>query len=167
MAYSDELYHHGIKGMHWGIRRYRNKGSSKKHPNKSKKRSKYYKAAAIGAGIIVAGLAVYGGYKLGAKGMASANREISDGKKWVSSAFGNLTRNPLVSEVSATFKGNDLKEHKMSISRSGDDYIVFQDGVRINDAVEDLGAKINSQYQKEFTNVGQYAKAAIKKKLKR
>lgn len=29
LVYSNELYHHGVKGMHWGVRRYQNQDGSR------------------------------------------------------------------------------------------------------------------------------------------
>lgn len=65
------LAHHGIKGQHWGIRRYQNEDGSltpagekraQNTPNKSHDRAKT--ALKVGATVAVAALAAYGGYKL-------------------------------------------------------------------------------------------------------
>ena len=66
-TYPDYLYHHGILGMHWGIRKTKPvssigiKSSNKK--SKSNKRLDLKTAAKVGIGIVGAGLAVYGAIK--------------------------------------------------------------------------------------------------------
>lgn len=39
--YSDELYHHGIKGMRWGVRRFQNKDGSLTNAGKKRRRVNY------------------------------------------------------------------------------------------------------------------------------
>ena len=64
---NNDLYlaHHGIKGMHWGVRRYQNPDGSLTSQGKSRqnKNNKLKTAAKIGFGIAVTGLAAYGAYK--------------------------------------------------------------------------------------------------------
>lgn len=76
--YDDELYHHGIKGMKWGIRRFQNADGSYTSAGKNKRQKespavsnekkglsdKQKKAIKIGAAAVATGLAIYGGYKV-------------------------------------------------------------------------------------------------------
>lgn len=83
MYYSRDLYHHGIKGQRWGVRRFQNKDGSltprgrKRYSddadNKTEKESeskkkgltdKQKKAIIAGAAVVGTGLAIYGGYKI-------------------------------------------------------------------------------------------------------
>lgn len=40
MTYTNELYHHGVKGMRWGVRRYRNEDGSLTEAGKKKYRAR-------------------------------------------------------------------------------------------------------------------------------
>ena len=83
MEYRYELYHHGIKGQRWGVRRFQNKdgsltargkqryreddSASKKQEDESRKKGltdKQKKAIKIGAAVLGTALVAYGGYKL-------------------------------------------------------------------------------------------------------
>ena len=67
---TDELYHHGIKGMKSGVRKksYHDssgiKSASRKQIDEKTRREKLKRSAKIGAAVVGASLAVYGGYKL-------------------------------------------------------------------------------------------------------
>lgn len=86
MLFSNELYHHGIKGMKWGIRRYQNPDGTLTAEGKQRygtvenfhKHQKIKKA--LKTGVIVAGavLAAYGGYRISQMLKDSNTKEISD-----------------------------------------------------------------------------------------
>lgn len=71
VVYKDELYHHGIKGQKWGVRRYQNyDGTRKTSANEQNKERKGLSDRAkrnlkIGAAVVGTGLAVWGLHKIG------------------------------------------------------------------------------------------------------
>lgn len=68
IIYKDELYHHGVKGMKWGVRKqYEPVGRHNSRYNGDKvddKKVKMQKAVKVGAAVAVTALATYGAYKL-------------------------------------------------------------------------------------------------------
>ena len=100
----NELYHFGVKGMKWGVRRNRSlsKGSPKKaSSNKSEaqsRREKIKKAAIIGTAVAGTTLAAYGTYKASKYLKEKAGKlSYESGKKYANEHFFNKMKNSTVS----------------------------------------------------------------------
>lgn len=91
-SYTDTLVHHGIKGMHWGIRRFQNEDGTLTRAGKSRYgksgevgRSKYSQAAKIAGTSAAVGLAGAGAYAVSKNGLTTGSvRNVS---KNISSGF--------------------------------------------------------------------------------
>ena len=62
--YSDELYHHGIKGQKWGVRRYQNSDGSLTNAGKKRYGMPGAIAKKVAAGVAIAGTAALATYAL-------------------------------------------------------------------------------------------------------
>ena len=92
---TDELYHHGVLGMHWGHRKAREtsngirteKAKTSNNTKKQKKKLTKGQKIAIGTAAVAAALAAgYGGYKLAKK----HKEKVKNGKEWLK-GFKNLS----------------------------------------------------------------------------
>lgn len=124
--YEDYLQHHGIKGMHWGIRRFQNKDGTSTSAGKAR-RKKLAKRVAIGVGTAAAVAGTTYAVKrhrdnyvsdneirdLYLKGNLASVRENS-GPDWATfnSKRGQYSRNQLANIVRADRTSNSEKFHK-------------------------------------------------------
>ena len=100
----NELYHFGVKGMKWGIRRNRSfsTGNSKKaSSNKTEaqaRKEKIKKAAIIGTAVAGTALAAYGTYKASEYLKEKAGKlSYESGKKYANEHFFNKMKDSTVS----------------------------------------------------------------------
>lgn len=106
-SWREELYHHGIKGQRWGVRRYQNEdgtltatgrkrqGNTSEKPNDitDKRKANLKKAIAIGAAAAAVGLAAYGAYKLNSKVKNNLIEESTrKGRAFISRAYTSQKR---------------------------------------------------------------------------
>jgi len=100
MSYESYLVHHGIKGMHWGIRRYQNPDGSLTETGKSRyggdaktsglsaeRKQQLAKGAKLAAGFAVG---VAAGYAISKSNPAVLNKLISNGSKFVANHKGDV-----------------------------------------------------------------------------
>ena len=158
---SDELYHYGVKGMKWGVRRSHKNvasiSSSKKRKSEtesdvsdnqttkkkrlSDKQKKAIKVGAIAAGAVLMG---YGAYKL--SNSRYFDRTVKIGKDFYRQGHKNEVNEGLNELVYATFKKQDAKKYAFLV----DDGIGYK--IRSGDSVKIAGTKTAESIYKELIN---------------
>lgn len=181
MSNGTYLVHHGVKGMHWGVRRYQNYDGSYKNgadgqystkgiSDKNKRRLKT--AAAVVGTAAVVGLAGYGAYKYGDKILW--NTPVSALAKATNSANGKVLQehiNRTEAEVDKIVKTLDAQRatiskidvNKVEVGRTTVDRVVGNTAtarkVRFNQASINTFLN-NAEYKKEkaIKNLNRYSK---------
>lgn len=87
MEYSYELYHHGVKGMKWGIRKDRKNGGSSSGSSSSDKSARNKRIAKTVAGMVVMGATVAAAAALYTKNSQAVNNIVSKVSKTTLSAL--------------------------------------------------------------------------------
>ena len=117
-----ELYHFGVKGMHWGVRHDRTPSGSSRRTNKTRtdrsaaRRDNIKRAVKVGAAATALGLAMYGAYRLGKNGSlvkpkASTTLRLTDSLHKKKPSFGKRATQTIKRGVKNEFK-RDIQRTK-------------------------------------------------------
>jgi len=166
--YDDELYHHGIKGQRWGIRRFQNKDGSYTSAGKSHRKTsdssgnqngtkrglsdKQKRALKIGAVAVGSALAVYGGYKVGQHVKASVQA-----KSVINKAMERAVENRVNSEVDWRKRMN---------SKIGSGYNTSRKAVE-RDYRPDIEKRYKQDYKELVRKTKQVRSRNLKNRIKR
>lgn len=163
------LYHHGIKGMKWGVRRFQNKNgrltkagkkrysdSSQDKSNKSGLTDKQKKYIKIGAACAATALIMYGAYKL--SNSRKLDRCIKAGKNFYRSGHSNEMNEGLNELVYATIKKSDAKKYANILSNANTYTIKSQKNIKIAgtrnaERIYDELLKTNSDFASRYSGM--------------
>lgn len=148
---SDELYHHGIKGQKWGVRRKEREKFSKQNRSQnasSDRSSRVKRGVKIGAAIVGAGLLAYGAYK--------AHSVFSDTYR------SNITN--IGKRAIETLEGQ--RKNALSQGRRRDRKKINLDYDRRREAILNVVAD-NKSTKAMYRNLGNGVKDIIKSRLRR
>ena len=152
--YEDSLYHHGILGQKWGVRRFQNKDGSLTAAGKERhkdeewddkvKTDKRKTALKVGAAIVGTALVAYGGYKLttSPKARSIAKRVI------------NGSKNKTISEINKAIENSGPQIVKKTVS---------PETTKLASEATALARSVIAEGPKKFTRPAQNNNEVVKK----
>lgn len=153
--YTNELYHHGVKGMRWGVRKQRPMKGQRRVANTTSDRGKRIaKKVAIGAAIVGGTiLASYGAYKLHNKAVTNLSKKYQErGSKLIKTA--------LEERRLAAFDRNEADKAKLRVQKD------LKKSLMDSAARYDSSSDVHYQRGMDYVNKGLSGDFSKKERLK-